>query len=185
VIERTSLTEPEAPDRLGAPDLIEPLVAFKRWRAVGGRLRSPYLPIFWDERTIHARCVASDHAFDHASDHSSEPHAHPAPHRAPHPDCSCGIYAYLEPDREFPMVDYRGVTGIVTLWGNVEVHADGMRAEHARVEALALYPHWCERQKNAVWRIAEQLGVDLIDLDRIDNCAERYGGRLPAALLPD
>jgi hypothetical protein len=172
-----SLLESEAPDRLGAPDLIEPLVAFRRWRAVDGRLRSPYVPIFWDERTFHARCEASRLATPGIG-------AHAAPHRAPDPDCSCGVYAYLEPDREFPMVDYRGVTGIVTLWGNVEVHADGMRAEHARIEALALYPHWSQRQKHAVWEIADKLGVDLIDLGRIDQCAERYGGRLPSTLLP-
>jgi hypothetical protein len=177
VIERISAAEPEAPNLLDAPDLIEPVVAFKRWRACGGRLRSPYLPVFWDEPTMHAHCAASDD--------SSHSHAHPAPHRAPHPDCTCGIHAYLEPDREFPMVDYRGVTGIVTLWGTIEVHTGGMRAEHARVEALALYPHSSERQKNAVWRISDELGIDLVDLDRIEECAERYGGRLPATLLPE
>jgi hypothetical protein len=172
----TSSRECETPDRLGAPDLIEPLVAFRRWRALGGRLRSPYLPVFWDERVLHAECEASRRPSEPGGDHQ--------PHLAPHPDCSCGIYAYLEPDREFSMVDYRGVTGIVTLWGNIEVHADGMRAEHARVEALALYHRWSDRQKNAVWRIAEELGVDLVDLDEIDHCAERYGGRLPPVLLP-
>jgi hypothetical protein len=83
------------------------------------------------------------------------------------------------------MIDYRGVTGIVTLWGSLEVHADGIRAEHARVEALALYECWSNHQKKAVWTIADDLGVDVIDLDEIGHCAERYGGRLPAALLPD
>jgi hypothetical protein len=167
----------EAPGHLEAPDLIEPVVAFRRWRTFGGQLRSPYVPVFWDEPVLHAECQASRY-------HPAQKNAAHEPHSAPHPDCSCGIYAYLEPDREFPMIDYRGVTGIVTLWGNVEVHTDGMRAEHARVEALALYQCWSNHQKNAVWRIADDLGVDVIDLDEIEHFAERYGGRLPAALLP-
>lgn len=177
-MESVSVSEREAPERLDAPDLIEPLVAFRRWRVIGGRLRSPYASFFWDEPVIHAQCEA----FRCCPPDVSGAHG---PHAAPHPECSCGIYAYLEPDREFSMVDYRGVTGIVTLWGNVEVHVDGLRAEHARVEALALYDRWCARQKNAVWRVAEELGIDLIELDEIDRCAERYGGRLPAALLPN
>jgi hypothetical protein len=175
VIRSASLDE--APGHLAAPDLIEPVVAFRRWRAFGGRLRSPYIPVFWDEPVVQAECRASRYP-------TADRHPAREPHQAPHPDCSCGIYAYLEPDREFPMIDYRGVTGIVTLWGNVEVHGDGMRAEHARVEALALYECWSNRQKKAVWGIAEDLAVDVVDLDEIERCSERYGGRLPAALLP-
>jgi hypothetical protein len=176
VIEEAAPHETGASAGLAAPDLIEPLVAFRSWRAVGGRLRSPYLPVCWDERVMHAECESS------ARGHStSRP---PSSHLAPDPDCTCGIYAYLEPDRNFPTIDYRGLTGIVTLWGNIEVHGDGMRAQHARVEALALYCRWGSRQKRAVWSIAEELGVDIVDLDEIELCAERYGGRLPAALLP-
>jgi hypothetical protein len=70
------------------------------------------------------------------------------------------------------------------MWGAIEVHAGGMRAEHAKVEALALYSRWTNRQKHAVWCIAERLELDLIDLEHVDHAAERYGARLPRTLLP-
>jgi hypothetical protein len=172
-----SLSGHEGRDTPDAPDLIEPLVAFRSWRAVGGRLRSPYLPVFWEERILHAECRAPVGALPEGTGARE-------PHLAPDPGCTCGIYAYLEPDRQFPTIDYRGVTGVVTVWGNIEVHAEGLRAQHARVEALAIYSRWSSRQKNAVWRIADDLGVDLVDLDEVESCVDLYGGRLPPALLP-
>jgi hypothetical protein len=168
--ERSSLCD--ASGVFAAPDLIEPIAAFRSWRVIDGRLRSPYLPVFWDERILEARCS------------SPGVPAGGAPHLAPEPACGCGIYAYLEPDRDFPKIDYRGVAGIVTLWGRIEVHDEGMRAEHAQIEALALYARQSARQKSAIWAIADALGIDLIGLDEIGDAAVRYGGRLPATLLP-
>jgi hypothetical protein len=169
----SSLARRELPD---APDLIEPLVAFRSWRAVGGRLRSPYLPVYWDDRLLEARCQVSAPELSGGSNSQG--------HIAPDPGCTCGIYAYPRPDLQLPTIDYRAVTGVVTVWGNIEVHAEGMRAQCARVEALALYCRWSARQKNAVWRIAEELGVDLVDLDELEDCADLYGGRLPPSLVP-
>src|SRR5436190_1880269 len=100
-----------------APDLIEPVSAFRNWRLVDGVLRSPYAPVAWPEPVMCARCLVASHA-------------------APAAGCDCGVSAYLEPQTRFPTVDFRGVTGIVTLWGHVEVHPGHVRAEYARVEAL-------------------------------------------------
>ena len=162
-------------DQARPPDLIEPIVAFRSWHAIEGRLCSPHVPVFWDERNLSAECgPVRREAFAHGSAQA---------HRAPQPGCACGIYAYFEPDRALPTIDCRAVTGIVTLWGSIELHAEGMRAEHAQVEALALYSRWSTRQKQAVWTIAEQLGVDLVDLDQIDTAADRYGRRLDPQLL--
>jgi hypothetical protein len=144
-----------------APDLIEPLTAFRCWRTDGLRLRSPYLPVYWDERVLAARC-------------HSQPAAG-APHTPPHGPCGCGIHAYQEPNLVFPTVDYRGVTGIVTLHGKVEVGPRGMRAELARVEALGFYARWSGRQRDAVAEIAERLEVDLIDLGDLAEAATDYG----------
>ena len=102
---------------------------------------------------------------------------------APDPTCVCGIYASHKPDYQFPTIDFRGVTGVVTVWGSIEVHADGLRAEYARVEALALYERWTIRQLDAVRIVAEQLGVDLIQLDQLETAAGHYGARLPEDLL--
>jgi hypothetical protein len=162
------LLDPIDASSLEAPDLIEPLTAFRIWRAIDGRLRSPYAPTFWDERVLPARCQPT----------SSDRPAHLHAHEPPHAECGCGIYAYHEPELHFPTVDYQGVTGIVTLWGRVEVEPAGMRAEFARVEALGTYSRWSTRQKRAVSAIAGRLGVDLLDLGDLQSAGERYGRRL-------
>jgi hypothetical protein len=155
---------------LEAPDLIGPVTAFRSWRVVDGRLRSPYQPVFWDERTLDARCEPLQRSSGDL-------------HRAPYPGCRCGIHACLEPDLDFPKVDYRGVVGAVTVWGRIEVSRGGLRAEHARIEALALYSRSSSRLKSALWRIAETLDVDLVGLDDLETAAADYGSPLPAALL--
>jgi hypothetical protein len=144
-----------------APDLIEPVAAFRNWRLVDGGLRSPYAPVAWTEPIMCAHCLASSHP-------------------APAPGCDCGLSAYLEPQLAFPTVDFRGVTGIVTLWGRVEVHAEHVRAEYARVEALAVYRQWSARQRTAVEAVAASLGADLVDLREQSAAAELYGGTLSA-----
>ena len=61
--------------------------------------------------------------------------------------CSCGIYAWHKPHGEFAIVDVRGVSGIVTVWGTLQAYADGVRAEYARVEALGVYKLWTKAKK--------------------------------------
>jgi hypothetical protein len=146
-----------------APDLIEPVVGFRNWRVIDGALTSPYAGTVWHEALICARCLGG---------------AHPAPD----PDCDCGVSAYHEPQLRFSTVDFRGVSGIVTLWGRVELHPDRMRAEYARVEALALYGRWSARQRSAVTAIARRLGTDLVDLREQAEAAAAYGAAVPPAL---
>jgi hypothetical protein len=161
-----------------APDLIEAVVAFRSWRVVDEGLRSVYLPVLWTEREMKATCLCFD-----APD-ADAPRSAPAGHGAPDRGCTCGIYAYYEPDLNFPTIDYRGVAGIVSLWGTIELHEEGMRAQQARVEALALYSRWSTRQIDAVREIAGALGVDLVDLDDIRREAERYGRPIRPDLVP-
>jgi hypothetical protein len=107
---------------------------------------------------------------------------HP-PHEAPQSGCSCGIYASHEPDYEFPTIDYRGVSGIVTAWGNLEVEAHGIRAQWVQLEALSIYRRWGRRQKNAVRAVAESLGSEVIDLYDLEAAVKRYGFRLDRSLV--
>jgi hypothetical protein len=60
--------------------------------------------------------------------------------------------------------------------GRIEAHRDGLRAEHARVCALARRP--------GVGAITAQLGVDLVERGELDGAAGRYGAPLPAELVP-
>lgn len=177
VIEEVSPPLPESAE-FQTPDLIEPVVAFRSWRVVDGGLRSVYLPVFWTERDVTATCMG-----DEAPDADASRSAPPG-HSAPDRGCTCGVYAYYGPDMNFPTVDYRGVVGIVSLWGSIELHEEGMRAQHARVEALALYSRWTTRQIDAVRDIARDLDVDLVDLDEIEEAAGRYGRHISRELVP-
>jgi hypothetical protein len=177
VIEEVSPGQLEWPE-LQTPDLIEPVVAFRSWRVVDDALRSVYLPVFWTAKEVRATCMSAE------SPDAGAPHAAAPGHSAPDRGCTCGVYAYYEPDKNFPTVDYRGVIGIVSLWGTIELHEDGMRAEHARVEALALYSRWTTRQIDAVRRIAAELEIELVDLDEIEDAARRYGRHITRELVP-
>jgi hypothetical protein len=168
------------PGHSHAPDLIEPVVGFRNWRILStgpahGELSSPYFPVTWSEPVMRAECRrwrTPEALLD-------------TPHAAPRPECGCGIRAYHTPTGEFSKVDYRGVSGIVTVWGRIEIGADEMRAELARVEALAVYSRWSRRQRDAAQEVAANLGADLVDLRELGAAAASYGAPPPASLLAD
>ncbi len=161
------------------PDLIEPVVGFRKWGIVRGHLSSPFIPLAWRDREVHARCYPANRTLVFGHGWVDEPHD------APHPECQCGVYAYHRPPPDGPIPYLDRVAGIVTLWGRVEVHGDGMRAQHARVEALAVRPHLGSRQVERVDRIASQLAVDVVDHSQLAMAAREYGGPLPVELMPE
>lgn len=57
-------------------------------------------------------------------------------HVAPDAECACGLYAYsgVAAAREDP--HSRRVLGVVSCWGRVVAGTRGLRAQHARIEAL-------------------------------------------------
>jgi hypothetical protein len=162
-----------------APDLIAPVVGFRAWRVIDERLTSPYIPVRWDGRRMHAACYPANRNLLFGEGWLGEPHA------SPDPRCKCGIYAYHQP-HEAPYVgEFEWVGGIVTVWGRIEVHHDGLRAEHAQIEALARQPGWGERRVRRTQRIAAALGVELVAGEELEAAAPRYGAPLPAVLVPD
>ena len=175
-----SMTITVEPGHGEASDLIEPVVGFRNWRILRtgparGELSSPYFACTWSERLMRAECRRW-----HTSEALLEPQ-----HVAPRPGCGCGIRAYHAPTGAFSEIDYRGVSGIVTLWGRIEIGADEMRAELARVEALAVYSRWSRRQRDAVREVAADLGAELIDLRELATAAASFGAPPPASLLAD
>jgi hypothetical protein len=159
------------------PDPIEPIVAFRSWRIFrtgpgAGELSSPYLPVVWSEPVVRAEC----RRWHTPEDLLREAHA------APNPDCACGIRAYEAPTSHFSRVDYRAVSGIVTLWGRIEIDRGEMRAELARVEALGVYRRWSRRQQDSVREVGSNLGVDIVDLHDLDAAGASYGA--PPQPLP-
>jgi hypothetical protein len=161
-----------------APDLAEPVVGFRAWRMVDGLLLSPYIPCRWDGPVMHAECWPANRALLFGRGWLS------GEHESPHPDCRCGIYAYHRPGRQTYFGEFEWTEGVVTVWGRIEAHADGLRAEHARVEALAL-PSARERDRHRSARvIAERLGVPLVGRGGLEEAAAAFGAPLPAGLLP-
>ena len=148
---------------------------FRIWRLVDGALLSPFRAEPWDQPVVRANCPQSD-----AATASPAPGGLAIPHRAPHAECRCGIYVSETPNIAFSHVDFRGVTGIVSVWGAIVRESEGARAEFARVAALAVYAHWTARQKRAVKEAASRLEADVLDLHALAQAAGRYGSPLPA-----
>ena len=146
-----------------APDLFRPLVGFRHWRLASGGLRSLVCDVAWPAATLTARCHAGGH------------HTHP-----PVGECSCGIYAWYRP---CPVRHSEVVAGAVVLWGDVELHTGGMRAQHCRVVALAL-PLSRGRKRRRVCAVAERLGVPVVPHRALTRVVHALGAPVPDALKP-
>lgn len=116
------------------PDTAEPLIGFRGWNLEEDQLLPPYQNTdAWKPGQNTAVCTSSvakinyDFLFDY---HEI------LEHQAPDPACMCGLYAYHTlSDMQYTSSDQ--IIGAVKLWGAVEVHETGSRAEHAEVVALA------------------------------------------------
>jgi hypothetical protein len=150
-----------------APDLARPIIGYRDWVQVGDEVLSPLARTTWTAEPMQAECLPSCRGARGLWRTAS---AHPGP--APDPGCVCGIYALFEPPRPGRRDRLALVRGAVVLWGRIELHQRGMRAEFARIVALALPSS--RRHADAVARIAELLDVEAV------------GARdLPAAALAD
>jgi len=161
-----------------APDLIEAVVGFRKWTLKRNRLTSPFIPLRWEQAEVKAECFPANRTLLFGKGWLDVPHA------APHPECKCGIYAYHRPPSRGPVPYVDRITGIVALWGKIEVHRDGMRAEHARIGALAYLADLGRDHERRVRYIANGLGVDVIEQSALALAAQEYGKRLPAEMIP-
>ena len=159
-----------------APDLIERVVGFRAWRVIDDRLLSPYIPCRWKGRTMHAECWPANRSLTKGRGWLNRPHP------VPHADCQCGIYAYHRPGARAYYGEFEWVEGVVSAWGRVVSHHDGFRAEHARIEALALSGG--QRRRDRARAVAERLEVPLVEPGELPAAAAAAGAPLPAALIP-
>lgn len=161
-----------------APDLAAPVVAFRSWRLAGGLLVSPFIPCRWEGRVMHADCYDANRGLTRGVGWLAGPHA------SPHADCRCGIYAYHAPGPRSWFGEAYWCEGIVSAWGRIVVHGDGFRAEHARVEALAV-PDGLDRLGPAQVRaVAAALGVPVVEHAELEAQAAALGGGVPLVLRP-
>jgi hypothetical protein len=75
------------------------------------------------------------------------------------------------------------VAGAVVVWGRVEVHPTGMRAEHARIVGLERPLTYGGKQR-ALDTVAEHLGVPVVPHSRLAALAMTHGLPLDPCLRP-
>jgi hypothetical protein len=159
-----------APAAAIAPDLVRPVIGYRLWRLADDGLWSPYVEERWD-RGVHAAVCRADRAH----------HAGPAPAH----DCSCGIHAWYEPCPTLSWAATRHlVAGAVALWGAMELHPFGMRAEHGMIVALAL-PPWHGTKPRRIVEIAAGLEVEAVPTRRLEAVALEHGAPIPAGMAPE
>ena len=126
---------------------VRPIIGYREWMLVGDEIVSPLARTPWDAGPMYAECLPSCREalglWRAASAHSGP---------APAPGCVCGIYALVTPHRPRGRERLALVRGAVVLWGRIELHQRGMRAEFARMVTLALPSS--RRHAEAVARVA-------------------------------
>jgi hypothetical protein len=156
---------------VGAPDLVRPIIGFRQWRLCDGILRSVWADDVWDGGLLCPRCRADVFACCAAVG------------GAPDPDCTCGVYAW---HRQVPLGSSATrdlVAGAVALWGAIQIHATGMRAEFARIVTLSL-PLTRARKRMELAITAGELGIDLVPHRHLSAAAMAHGTPIPLNLKP-
>jgi hypothetical protein len=151
-----------------APDLFRLVAGFRQFRVHGSELRSLHTDDVWTVGPHTARCLRHP-------EHDGTVPVH---------DCACGFYAwYGPPPRGASAVTADLVAGAVVLWGRMELHPNGMRAEHAMVAALAL-PFSRGAKRSCVQAAARALGVPAVPARRLKAAVLEHGDLIPHYLRP-
>ena len=156
---------------------VRPIIGYREWVLVGDELLSPLARTRWDAGPMRAECLPSCRG---ASGLWRTASAHAGP--APDPRCVCGIYALFTPQRPRGRERLAVVRGAVVLWGRIELHERGMRAELARIVALALPSS--RRHADLVARVAGLLDVEAVRARDLPVAALAYGEPLEPTLIP-
>lgn len=147
--------------------------AYRTWRVQedpGPELVSRFVPMRWKSATLKADCYRDLPTPFRMSSRTLQ-----APHVPPHPACGCGIFVESVPDLEFPCLDYRGVTGLVTCSGPIVSNpGNGRRVGRVDIRALGIYEHSSRRHRRALETIADRLGVELMDQRMLVAAAAGY-----------
>jgi hypothetical protein len=149
-----------------APDLIRAVIGFRQWRLHGGGLWSLHADDRWGRGLQTARCLGED------------------AHDAPQNGCTCGFYAWYSPTpRTASLGTSELVGGAVALWGRVELHAHGVRAQHAMIVALALPFSWGAKRRRLV-EVANALEVPTVPARKLKAAALEHGDVIPRSMRP-
>lgn len=160
-------------------DRVEPIVGFRQWVVVADEMVSPLARTTWDDEPMQAQCLAHCRR---AGGLWRRPTPHDGP--APDPECVCGIYALFTPEGTRRRERLSRVAGAVVMWGRIEIHEVGMRAEFARIVALALPGGRHRGPDLMVGRIAHNLGVQAVPVGLLERAALVFGQAVPEVLVP-
>jgi hypothetical protein len=152
--------------RAHAPDLVEPVIGYRHWRIDDGALWSPFAAYRWVRGVNVARCTLDA--------------GHP---ELPGHACTCGLHAWYRPCPRLGYATPDLVGGAVAMWGDIEVHPTGVRAQYATVVALVL-PLSRTSKRRRLMDIADALEVDLVPARQLTAVAAHHGLPLGAGLLP-
>lgn len=105
-------------------------------------------------------------------------------HSSPQPGCNCGFNAYFALGPELT-AGADTVVGAIAAWGEMDVYADGFRAQFAQVIALS-FPPRPEHGPGMVRlrEAADDYSVPLVPLAELRDEALRHAAPLSAGMLP-
>jgi hypothetical protein len=152
-----------------APDFAFAAVGYRAWQlAPGGVLFPLALPAAppWEPAVNRAHCFAG----------RVDAHAAPASH------CTCGLHALHAPHDGRLKLGHPAV-GAIAAWGEIEVYAEGFRAEYASVIALA-QPSRSAGPLARLRQAAQRYGVRLVSLADLEAEAREFALPLPDEVLP-
>jgi hypothetical protein len=148
-----------------APDLVTAVIGFRQWRLRGTELWSLRASDRWRRGVQTAHCDTGGHD-------------------APANGCTCGFYAWYRPaPRGASAMTPDLVGGAIALWGQIELHAHGMRAQHAMVVALALPYSWGGKRRR-ILAAAEALDVPAVPARNLKATALKHGEMIPRRMRP-
>ena len=161
-----------------AEDTIGPIIGYREWVLITDEILSPLARTPWGAGPMRAECLP-DCRRAQGLWRTASTHLEPAPAHG----CVCGIYALFTPQQSRGRERLAVVRGAVVLWGRIELHQRGMRAEFARIVALAL-PSSRSRAA-AVARVAELLDVEAVPARALPLAARAYGDPLDPTVIPE
>jgi hypothetical protein len=143
-----------------APDYLEPLIGFRVWKLLRGALHSPFQTAVWRPGKNMAACAYGTGALPPSCHHH------------------CGLYAYASMDEIPPSLWGQGVIGAITMWGTVELHSQGMRAQYAEPVLLAYNRYSTPQHRLRLEQTARGYGIDVVSCASLEEQAQAFGRQL-------
>jgi hypothetical protein len=152
---------------MSAPDLVEPLIGYRHWRIDGSALCSPFMTHRWERGVNTAHCDCDVHHLDPPPGHL----------------CACGLHAWYRPCPRLGYATPGLVGGAIAMWGAVELHETGVRAQFATIVALVLpMSHTVKRRR--LMDIADALEVEAVPARHLAEAARHHGLPVDGCAIP-